>query len=165
MVLVIDRAQEPEVLARWGSYGNWRVRLKRYPSHPRDGGCYWPGFANASSVFIRRMTPAFKQFQPIFLVRKAQFFCLASPSGARFGVRRRECSFPGLRPAPFLEPHIFKNVGSIVVPEPIGQGDHDAQSPQLVLTLFTVASAPDSRGLLQFRAGFATMCAGKGARG
>lgn len=153
-------AQKPEVLAGWGSYGNWQVSLKRYLSRFHDAGCCRPGIANASSVFFRRMTPAFKQFQTIFLVRKAQFFSLSGPTGARFGVGRGECSFPGLSPAPFLEQQAFKNVRPVIVVKPGRKRDHDADLFQIVLATFSPAGATSSHAGISTRE---QTCEGHGA--
>src|SRR5262245_53859028 len=98
-------------------------RLNRWLSHPpsrtgpksgRRAVC-----ADARCVFIRRMASAFKQFQAIFAVRKAQSLGLFGPSATRFGVRRREGGVLTLSPAPLLEEQAFQNVRSVIVTQPL----------------------------------------------
>src|SRR5262249_32193632 len=105
-------------------------RLNRQSSHPdalphppltpsnrgREDG---PGATDALCVFIRRMASAFKQFQTIFPISKAEILRLSRPSGASFRIGRGKGGLLRLAPAPLLEEQAFQNVRSVVVPQPL----------------------------------------------
>src|SRR5262245_58754951 len=98
------------------------------------------------------MASAFKHFQSIFAVRKAQSLGLFGPPAAGFEVGRGKGGFLAGPPAPFLEAQVFENVGAVVVAQPFREGNNDPDLLQLVLALFSMGRPPLAGGRLELGA-------------